>query len=477
MNRVAYFSLLLAAALWGVSFYFPPPFDPDLGWQLFGGSWILQHGEVPRADPINAFNLVWHDYHWLAQIFIFKVYQLWSWTGLKLLLAVTSAVMLILSVINSTATESAKKLLPVIGLATLGWLVSEVLSLRPQLFALIFLLLAQFVLQRRIKGSLIFIFVLTAITANMHVYWVFFPMLWLCYRTLPQWYSGEFHRIDLYSPLILLLAPVLSPYGVFGLNSGGSVFENYFLLISYLHTPAVVTDTVAEFRSTLALSLKRSIPFLVLLMTLAWCWNRKVAKENLPDILISVITALFAVVAAKYLGLFCTIGAAGVIKLLEQSSSAAQNRSVWALAVALTATIRLLILPQVDALEGINQVEPYSQCRHLGVEYNESHSARILTHFDHGGWCRFALHEVRPEIDFRVTTDNRTQSVPSRHYDLMYDLFRLRGGWNETLSSWKPDFAVMHKDFPLTTMLLLAKQDWAVVQYSGPFVLMKRKSG
>ncbi|MFM1848250.1 MAG: hypothetical protein RL417_1724, partial [Pseudomonadota bacterium] len=43
-------TLVFLAVVWGLSLWGVPAHDLDLGWHLLGGSWILDHGAVPRAD-------------------------------------------------------------------------------------------------------------------------------------------------------------------------------------------------------------------------------------------------------------------------------------------------------------------------------------------------------------------------------------------------------------------------------------------
>ncbi|MCB0318971.1 MAG: hypothetical protein KDD56_09455, partial [Bdellovibrionales bacterium] len=67
--------LIIIATLSGLCFWSRPPYDPDLGWHLNGGAWILNNlsqgnnlnQALPSFDFINSFNPIWHDYHWLGQ--------------------------------------------------------------------------------------------------------------------------------------------------------------------------------------------------------------------------------------------------------------------------------------------------------------------------------------------------------------------------------------------------------------------------
>jgi len=56
--------------------------DPDLGWHLRSGQWILQHHTVPRTDPFSVYGAdkPWIAYSWLFSVLLFKMY---NWLGLS----------------------------------------------------------------------------------------------------------------------------------------------------------------------------------------------------------------------------------------------------------------------------------------------------------------------------------------------------------------------------------------------------------
>jgi hypothetical protein len=126
----------------------------------------------------------------------------------------------------------------------------------------------------------------------------------------------------------------------------------------------------------------------------------------------------------------------------------------------------------------IDSMEPYTMCAKLAAipvkKDSERAHVRILTHFNHGGWCKFALWETNPGLPYRVTTDNRTQGVPAYHYEDSFDLFGVRGNWIDTLRNWSPELAVVWKRFPLASFLALDTQRWEKVLEDEKFVAFRR---
>jgi len=51
--------------------------DPDFGWHLRAGQWILSHHAVPFADPFSSYGAgkPWYDYSWLFDIFFALLYR------------------------------------------------------------------------------------------------------------------------------------------------------------------------------------------------------------------------------------------------------------------------------------------------------------------------------------------------------------------------------------------------------------------
>ena len=56
--------------------------DPDFGWHLRTGQWILSHHALPQTDPFSTYGVdkPWYDYSWLFDIFFAGLYK---WLGLQ----------------------------------------------------------------------------------------------------------------------------------------------------------------------------------------------------------------------------------------------------------------------------------------------------------------------------------------------------------------------------------------------------------
>jgi hypothetical protein len=88
--------VVVAAA---VSFAPPILADGDTFWHLATGRWILEHGQIPRADPFS-FTFAgrpWVAHEWLSEVAMSVMYRLAGWSGVMLLtglcIGATAAVM------------------------------------------------------------------------------------------------------------------------------------------------------------------------------------------------------------------------------------------------------------------------------------------------------------------------------------------------------------------------------------------------
>ena len=61
--------------------------DPDFGWHLRAGEWILSRHAVPFTDPFSSYGAgkPWYDYSWLFDIFFALVYRAFGLIGFALL--------------------------------------------------------------------------------------------------------------------------------------------------------------------------------------------------------------------------------------------------------------------------------------------------------------------------------------------------------------------------------------------------------
>ena len=475
-DRVAHVWLYIAAVLYGLTFWYWPAHDPDLGWHLTGGAWIVQHHAVPLRDFINSFNQSWHDYHWLAQVLLFKLYVLGGSEVLRVALGLLMASLCVILVDIILLTSPRPPVPTVVLTAFFGaiTLIGHVTSIRPQMVALVlFALAVRRLIQPPAVWELPYLFALTVLLVNIHVYWAFIPFIWLLYRCVPRFLGREkVSAATAWGGLALLAgAGLVSPYGAIPTTfTPPFLFMNYALLWDYATMPAELKATIGEFRG--ALSTEGFTPWLIVLylMQLVRTFRGRRFLAHFGEGMSAVVFALLAINSLKFVSIF----AVGALPYFVREVTAwvrPRLRPVarWEQHLATAVVVIAIIGSAAHAAwhfpwtsnndEYLYAMQPIAACRHvatLGLTPRAPRDhIRVLTHFNHGGWCRWVLYQERPDLDFRVTTDGRTQWVPAQHFLDAYDVLNVKNDWLATLTRWDPDVLVIPKTHALGNVLAL----------------------
>jgi hypothetical protein len=475
--------LYLVAAVYGLTFWYHPAHDPDLGWHLVGGAWISRAHQVPAADFVNSFNPYWHDYHWLAQVALYQLYRLGGYEMLRFGLGVLMALVATLTM-SIILRRSPRRPSVVVTLAIfLGAmeLIGAVTAVRPQMISLCLVALA---LQRLLRPpsvwELPYLFILAVLAANIHVYWIFLPVLWWLYRCLPRFNRRRTPSAgQAWGGLALLsCAGLVSPYGLIPIGHPVPfVFMNYALLWEYLTMPSALKETIHEFKSALAAD--APIPLLmvayVAIMARSWRWRRVCA--DLPSACAAIGGAVLAISSLKFVSVFGVVSLPYLVRhagVPWQRRLPAPLRSGARLEPLLLAVLLLGSLAHAAWYfpwtapnnQYLYSMQPIAACRriaHLELPPPTHGHYRVLTHFNHGGWCRWVLYQENPDADFRVTTDGRTQGVPAQHFLDAFDVYNVKNQGLRTLQAWSPDVLVVSKSAALASFLIRAPQDYRLV--------------
>ncbi len=473
---------ILFALLLGLSFWRFPAHDPDLGWHLLGGRFVAINHAAPYHDFINAFSATWVDYHWLAQWLMFIIYEASGLDGLRVGYGILMAALMgLLAIQIPSIFRKDLPLTSCLSLFVSFLLLSQVGSIRPQMIGLFFIALALYLLENpRKKCELPTLFLISVITTNIHVYWIFIPLLFAAYRLIPR-LAGCAPASPLYAWggfVLLLSAGFISPYGIFGFGHflPFGIFTNFALLFDYALTTRDLGGAIGELGAGLGSG--SYVPALIILIALLN--PLKNIRQNcgsfgpgIPPCIALILSAL----SLKFVGILGVVAQPRLVRSLI--------RNVW-----IPPPLRILLPPLliVGALIGAITTPPYfndtsKYLKELPLEACGKISSlnlparpdgaplRIMTHFNYGGWCKFAAEQSSPSIDIRVTTDGRTQFIPVEHYQLSFDLYRLNYAWADTLTKWAPDAVLVEKNRALGQFLIRAPQFWKLEYEDENFAL------
>jgi hypothetical protein len=328
-------------------------------------------------------------------------------------------------------------------------------------------------IQRPVVWELPFLFVLAVLAANMHVYWVLIPAFWGVYRCAPR-----FVRRRAPSPaygwgglLLLSAAALVSPYGVLPFGERPPfLFMNYALVFELMQLPPGLKNAIGEMKGSFANEWFNPWLIVVALVVAGRTFAVRRALADAGNTLAALAATALAVHSVK----FGPVLAVAALPYLARHAGwqfwrqlpAARRLEDRAGAVALALLAAAAVFgaarhfPWIDDDDAIIAAyQPLAACRRVAslnlVPQPPRQHVRVLTHFNHGAWCRWSLFQAAPDEDFRVTTDGRTQGVPVEHYLASFDLFNATGGWREILAGWNPDVMVVSRSHQLAAFLSL----------------------
>jgi hypothetical protein len=371
--------------------------------------------------------------------------------------------------------------------------IGAVTAVRPQMLSVLLLaLVVRRLLQPRRPWELPYLFGVAAVMANMHVYWVFIPALWALYRCAPRLLRTRAPSAAYaWGGLALLSsAALVSPYGASIHEEGQSVWMNYALVWEYLTMPPELKATIHEFKSGLAAD--GWIPLLLVgyVALLARTFRGRRFRADLPSGIAAMVGAGLAVSSLKFVAVFAVVSLPYVTRqafalwrelrpprLLSHGSWVESVAVAFLLAASAAHAARHFPWTAPND-EYIDTWQPVAACRSIvHLEMPPPRDARghyrVLTHFDHGGWCRWAVWLEDPDADFRVTTDGRTQGVPPQHYFDAFDVGGVRNAGLRTLLRWNPDVIVLAKASALANVLRLMPDEYPVTFEDDNFVVYR----
>jgi len=151
--------------------------DPDVGWQLSSGVWILHHHAFPHVDPFSrtAAGAPWQAYSWLFDLILLGA---WHWLGLKGFIVLAGVLMALITAVLYTMVTRWQRDFVLGCLLTLAamFCLTRLCTPRPWLFSMLFFAIELSILmETRRQGRsrlLLWLPVLFALWANIHIQFV-----------------------------------------------------------------------------------------------------------------------------------------------------------------------------------------------------------------------------------------------------------------------------------------------------------------
>lgn len=441
-----------------------PLSDPDLGWHLAGGMWILDHGKVPQRDPLAAPGNFWLCYSWLPEVVFALVYHVTGFAGLRLLqgllLAFQVGVFLfyLRACVPGVVFTRGTALTLLVVLLFLLPLIAPVWKLRPQVMSLTLFSLV-LLLMKRNQMTFVRLLAITVLWVNIHIYWVFLPAMVFINKVV---FGNQ--RLHWFVQVVLLVAAgMLNPYG----------WRHFEGLWQYAFHHKMAYSLINEFQPTSPrLGLVFGV-YVLLVLFLFFSVRSIIRKASLSELSIFTLFFVASILQAKYLPLFAIVSAALLVPVILVRFSSQRFKEdqelVWEKGLQgpswlLLGVSGLFILACMVVVDWRSNVDPkYTTLRQVVDWLRENPPSPdksqivVLNTFGDGGWLAFYFYLSKgteeSESRFKISIDGRTLVMGETRLSQYQQLQWLRNGWESVIQDWTPDVAVLPYSLPLVTSL------------------------
>lgn len=452
--------------------------DPDIGWHLMTGRWIVEHGAVPQTDPFSAHGQgkPWVAYSWLFEITLYGLYAAMGLSGFIVLtlLLVISISLALMSVIRLVNPEPAV----IVGMTSIGLLaMSQLLQTpRPWLFTIFFFTLEiRCLLKSRQTGDIMHLMGLPLIFllwANLHIQFIYGLYLLGLYLFEP-WLTGRLRRFG-WAPttpghdantwriaLICVLATWVTPYHL-----------KLYLTVMELMRQTGVYQSISEMK---AMDFRSAADWFVLLVSLGVSYLIGEGKERRLLILLLLATGLFLGFRSSREVWFLVVPAVVVIagRLPHSTPAATGSFTPPQIAVAVMATVlfgchlaRTRHLDPDGLEEALRENYPVTA---IYVADLKGLPGPLYNDYDWGGFLIWNLPRLPVSMDGRANLhgDERIERS-SRTWNGKSD-------WMDDPDLKQASLVIGNRDKPLSSLL---RQDnkYKVVYEDNTAILFQRES-
>jgi len=390
--------------------------DPDFGWHLRAGEWILAKHAVPFTDPFSIYGAgkAWYDYSWLFDIFFVALYRIFGLAGFALLeivfrIAIPASLFRLARGLDLSFWAS-------IAAAALGaYSLTSIYAPRPGMFTIVF-----FIVELRIlfgallKGKFSGLYWLIPIFwlwASIHIEFIHGLIVLalfagesilnavLRYRVEP----APLPRKSLAVAAACFVATLLTPYG-------WHVYSTVFVYASQKH----IYESISEM---LAMSFREPYHYVLALLTLAAAgalgWSRKIRPIY---VLLFAFAAILGFRSIKDTWILAAVSVALLAVSLRRTEStperAMELKSKLALAVCIVAVVA--VGWQRYGIDN-NWIEMGLAGRYpeAAARYVEQHHLQgpLYNDFTSGGFLIWRLPNIPVSMDGRTNVhgDGRVQ--------------------------------------------------------------------
>lgn len=423
--------------------------DPDLGFHLRTGDWILQHHAVPRVETFSSYGQgrPWVAYSWLYELTLSLLFRWQELVGIVIFgiamrLAVGVALWNLISKrVPDLATAAA------LSLATL-FVACETNGPRPVFFSMLFVVL---VLDAMIdetdswKRRFLLLPALFALWANLHIQFVHGLAILGAFAAEASWRrwrgSGTSPTKNWALLGVCTAATLVNPYGV-------GVWR---LVWTFLHQPKLY-DLIIEMQAP---TFREAIDYIALFMVIAAGFAMGWSRRARPAwILLLLFAAEQGFRSQRELWFVAVIAAAILADCIGRTSNAIPTSRLTLREAVAAGLCTLALIGAGARFFNLNndflRMAMHGRFPEVAVRAIERNhlQGRIFNDYGWGGYLMWRLPSMQVSIDGRANNVHDQE-----HVERSWDTWRGKAGWQSDPDLTSADVIVGRADYPLTTLL------------------------
>lgn len=445
--------------------------DPDLGFHLKYGQWIVTNLHVPVTDE-STYTITQHiyiDLHWLFQVILYGIFSLAGYNGISILVCFVSLILFLLLLFRQRTFGIPASIFTITTFITF-LIIEPRIAPRPEIFTFLFLTVTLLVLDlyyhRRKNVLFILPFIMLA-WCNMHALFVLGIFVIAAYF-ISTWLRDK-------KPDKTLMIWMIVSLGVCFINPyGAHVFSLPLELLTRFDPKNIYNQHIQEFSPFFAQKhfVLRDYLFLIItgLSSLMMILTRK--KREIHEFILFIVFLFLAIGSIRNIPLFMliaiTIGSQMTVELISQVRKWQKG---WGIAIyCMMLLIPLVLIPRIITNAYYLSNNSFNK---TGIGINTSHQpamvaefllrnqldGRILNSIGFGGWLSWSLPQP-------VFIDGRLEVMQEPLY------FEVTESWNGGLANmiakYHPQMIVYNylKYYPWTFQLK-AMDNWRLIYADG----------
>ncbi len=445
--------------------------DPDLGFHLKYGQWIVTNLQVPATDE-STYTVTQHSYidlHWLFQVILYSIFSIAGYNGISIMVCVASLLLFILLFIRQRTSGIPASIFTISTFITF-LIIEPRIAPRPEIFTFLFLtgtLLVLDLYYHRRKNLLFILPFIMVAWGNMHALFVLGIFIIAVYFMSAWLRDRKPDKTILIWMIVSFGVCFINPYGV-------HVFSLPLELLTRFDPKNIYNQHIQEFTPFFAQKhfVLRDYLFLIItgLSSLMMILTRK--KREIHEFILFIVFLFLAFGSIRNLPLFLLIVIiVGGQMTFELTGQVRKWHKGWGIAIFfMMLLIPLALVPRIITNAYYLSNNSFNK---TGMGINESHQpvmaaefllrnhldGRMLNSIGFGGWLSWNLPQP-------VFIDGRLEVMQERLY------FEITESWNRGLANmiakYHPQMIVYNylKYYPWTFQLKEMK-NWRLIYADG----------